>query len=168
MVPSRPESEALPHVSCVRCGTTGQVGHGPGEPEDPVGTAQREGAAVERGVDACEQLGSGLRRSRSQVPGTSAFVPHGVPASLVLAATRAAATRAATVAVDSTSAPPARSTRDTGRTSTWTSTRSSSGPDSRAKYRRRTSGLHEHSSPLPIPRPHGHGLAASTSWKRAG
>ena len=52
--------------------------------------------------------------------------------------------------------------------STFTSTRSSSGPDSLARYLRRTAGVQAQAACRPGPLAHGHGLAASTSVKRAG
>jgi len=49
----------------------------------------------------------------------------------------------------------------TGKNSAFTSTRSSNGPDSRARYRRRTSGVQEHAAREDVAREQGHGLAAS-------
>ena len=71
-----------------------------------------------------------LRRYR---PGTWQFRRQGVPARRRAARCRAAATRAATVLLDSGPSVRARSVALTGRTSTWMSTRSSRGPESREK-----------------------------------
>ena len=82
---------------------------------------------------------------------------------------RAAATRSATTALGSVNFRSlSNSARPTGRNSAFTSTRSSSGPDSRARYRRRTSGVQVHAAREDAALAHGHGLAASTSMNLAG
>jgi hypothetical protein len=111
----------------------------------------------------------GGKQRRSTVPGISAFSRHGVPASRDADRCRASATRRATTADRSPDAQTGRSARLAGRRETFTSTRSSSGPDSRPRYRRRTACEHRHPvSPGAVVAVQGHGLAARTRVKRAG
>ena len=58
--------------------------------------------------------------------------------------------------------------RLTGSRRTFTSTRSSSGPDSRPRYRRRAAGLQSQPAPPESALAQGHGLAARTRVNRAG
>ena len=96
--------------------------------------------------------GAGRNRRRSSLPGSRAFSRHGVPASRAPPAAWPAATRAATTALGSANCRSlSSSARPTGRNSTFTSTRSSSGPDSLARYRRRASGVQVQRRPRPPP-----------------
>jgi hypothetical protein len=105
------------------------------------------------------------KRLRSAGPGTSALHRHPCPAHRAAAASRAASTRARTVAVLSAASPTADSAV-IGYIRARRSTRSSSGPDKRLRYRRRTSD--EHTQSRSCAGAHGQGLQASTSWNRAG
>src|SRR4051812_10181720 len=109
-------------------------------------------------------LRGSAKRVRSTGPGTSALVWKPSPPHRSAAAPRAACTRARTVAVSS--AWPAEASAVTGNIRARRSTRSSSGPDSRPRYRRRTSEGQTQSRSWAGA--HGQGLAARTSWNRAG
>ena len=122
--------------------------------------------ARSRGASA---LAAGRCRRRSSLPGISPFTRHGVAARRGTARILAWVARAATSALGSASWRSASSSaRPTGSSSTFTSTRSSNGPDSRARYRRRASGVHLQAEPADVIRAQAHGLAASTSVNRAG
>src|SRR5215472_19161881 len=82
---------------------------------------------------------------------------------------RASATRSATTELGSVNLLSLSSSAlPTGRNSAFMSTRSSSGPDRRARYLRRTSGVQEHAAREDVAFEQGHGLAASTSVNLAG
>src|SRR6202012_2897619 len=102
----------------------------------PISMARSSGAMAPR---------PGGYERRSSAPGISALTRQGLPRNRCAARSRACATRAATAALDSANFRSlSSSARPTGSNSTLTSTRSSSGPDNRPRYRRLVAGLHEH------------------------
>src|SRR5580704_15236390 len=113
--------------------------------------------------------GAGGQVRRSSDPGTSAFRRHGVPRSLWALRSLAWITRSATVRLDSAKVLSLSSSlRPTGSSSIFTSTRSSSGPEIRPRYRRRMAGLQLQPSAGPAIFAHGHGFAARTKVNLAG
>ena len=86
--------------------------------------------------------GAGANLRRSSLPGIWALSRHGDPASRAAERCLARLTRSATTALGSVKDRSlSSSARRTGRNSIFASTRSSSGPDSLARYRRRARGV---------------------------
>src|SRR5690606_16603793 len=115
----------------------------------------------------CIASPEGVKRRRSSGPGISALERHGVPARRLSVRSLASWTRSATTLLDSANSRSYRSSALlAGVSSSLRSMRSSSGPDRRAAYLRRTPGAQEQSTCLAAA--HGHGFAARTSVNRAG
>ena len=131
----------------------------PGGPGRPGRSASRRRAGTGRRLGRSPHLPPGLgpaaavawsgnaKSRRNTGPGTSALVRQPCAGHRSAARSRAARTRARTTAVDSGGSMAGAAMAVLGRIRTRMSTRSSSGPDNRPKYRRRSSGEHVQSTP---------------------
>ena len=164
-VPPRPQQQRAPDVARPV----------PRALRGPRGSTRRAAPGRRRAGSACRGRPRGrgrpssAGRHRAARAASRRAPPRPCATACPRAARRAAARRRPTRGRDDGRRLPLGAARHArGCSSTCRSTRSSSGPESLPKYRRRCSLRHVQSSPLPTAWPHGHGLAASTSWNRAG